>query len=214
MPIVPNSHDHSTNPQCPSYNENHYVLECARSRPFCSFHCPFRNFGSPGRAHVNLSQASHHAQWLVLGKLHNRVCSLRASPPVLSMWLQTVKFIVKNSKCVGLAQEIGYSAPNSCSLPWLVKGATQLCTSKTGCNELDLTATQFFWLVDHTDWSRWFAISSSHEYAVPVRWVAKRKTAKLRHSILLSRVTYWASVEMVLCRCAGYWSATGGRQLL
>jgi len=26
-----------------------------------------------------------------------------ASPPVLSMWLQTVKFIVKKSKCAGLA---------------------------------------------------------------------------------------------------------------
>jgi hypothetical protein len=46
-------------------------------------------------------------------------------PPVLSMWLQTVKFIVKKSKCAGLAQEIGFSAPNSCSLPWLVKGTTQ-----------------------------------------------------------------------------------------
>ncbi len=46
---------------------------------------------------------------------------LRASPPVL---LQTVKFIVKKSKCAGLVQEIGFfSAPNSCRLPWLVKGA-------------------------------------------------------------------------------------------
>jgi hypothetical protein len=25
-------------------------------------------------------------------------------------------------KCAGLAQEIGFSEPNSCSLPWLVKG--------------------------------------------------------------------------------------------
>jgi hypothetical protein len=51
-------------------------------------------------------------------------------PPVLSMWLQTVQFIVKKSKCAGLAREIGVSAPNSWSLPWLVKGATQLSTSK------------------------------------------------------------------------------------
>ncbi len=50
------------------------------------------------------------------------------------------------SKCVGLAQEIGFSAPDSCSLPWLVKGATQLCTSKTECNKLDLTAAQYFLL--------------------------------------------------------------------
>jgi hypothetical protein len=43
---------------------------------------------------------------------------LKASPPVLHMWLQTVKFIVKKSKCAG------FSAPNSCSFPWLVKGAS------------------------------------------------------------------------------------------
>jgi hypothetical protein len=65
------------------------------------------------------------------------------SPPVLSR-LQTVKFIVKKSKCASLAQEIGFSAPNSYSLPWLVKGATQVCTSKKECNKLDLTAAQYF----------------------------------------------------------------------
>ncbi len=44
-----------------------------------------------------------------------------------------------------MCQEIGFSAPNSCSLPWLVKGATQLCTSKKKeCNKLDLTAAQNF----------------------------------------------------------------------
>jgi hypothetical protein len=121
---------------------------------------------------------------------------VRTSQPVLSMWLPTVKFIVKKSKCVGLAQEIGLSAPTSCSLLWLVKGATQLCTSKKECNILDMTLGQYFWLVNHNDWSRWFAISSSHVYAVPgtVLMVSlpKKKTAKLRHLILLSRVTYWA----------------------
>ncbi len=94
--------------------------------------------------------------------------SLRASPPVQSMWLQTVKFIVKKSKCAGLAQEIGFFTPNSSSLPWLVKGVTQLCTSRKEGNKLDLTAAQYFLLVDHNDWSRWFSISSSHVYEVPV----------------------------------------------
>jgi hypothetical protein len=51
---------------------------------------------------------------------------------------------VKKSKCAGLAQEIGFSAPNSCSLLWLVKGATQLCISKKERNKLDLTAGQYF----------------------------------------------------------------------
>jgi hypothetical protein len=51
----------------------------------------------------------------------------------------------KKSKCAGLAQEIGFSAPNSSSLPWLlVKVATQLCASKKECNKLDLTVAQYF----------------------------------------------------------------------
>jgi hypothetical protein len=32
---------------------------------------------------------------------------LRTSPPVLSMWLESVKFIAKKPKCACLAQEIG-----------------------------------------------------------------------------------------------------------
>jgi hypothetical protein len=43
---------------------------------------------------------------------------------VLSMGLHTVKFIAKKSKCAGLAQEIGFPAPNSCSLLQLVKATT------------------------------------------------------------------------------------------
>jgi hypothetical protein len=87
-----------------------------------------------------------------------------------------------------------FFTPNLCSLLGLVKGTTQLCTSTTKLNKLDLTAAQYFLLVDHNDWSRWFAISSP-----PCIWsssfsfiggVAKQKTAKLRHLILLSRVTY------------------------
>jgi hypothetical protein len=50
----------------------------------------------------------------------------------------------KERKCVGLAHEIIFSAPNLCSLPWLLKGATQWCTSEKECNKLDLTALQFF----------------------------------------------------------------------
>ncbi len=84
---------------------------------------------------------------------HLQRCSVCDSP--------TVKFIAKRSKCAGLAQEIGFPAPNSCSLLWLVKGATQLCTSRKTCNKLHLTVAQYFWLVDHNDWSRWLAISSS-----------------------------------------------------
>jgi hypothetical protein len=48
------------------------------------------------------------------------------------------------SKCASVAQEIGFSAPNSCSLAWLVNGTTQLCTSKKDINKLDLSAAQYF----------------------------------------------------------------------
>jgi hypothetical protein len=74
-----------------------------------------------------------------------------------------------------------------------VKGAAQLCTSKKECNKLDLTAAQYFWLLNHNDWSRWFVTSSPHIYAVPVTVLLvglPKKRAKLRHLILLSRVTY------------------------
>jgi len=83
------------------------------------------------------------------------------------MFLKTVKFTAKMSKCASLPEEIGFSAPKSCSFPWLVKGATHLCASTKECNKLDLIAAQYFSLVDHNDWSRWFTISSSHVYAVP-----------------------------------------------
>jgi hypothetical protein len=53
-------------------------------------------------------------------------------------------FIGEKAKCASLAQEIGFSAPNSCSLPWLVKVATQLCTSKKECNKSDNTGAQYF----------------------------------------------------------------------
>jgi hypothetical protein len=124
--------------------------------------------------------------------------TLRASPSVLSMWLQTIKFIPKMSKCDGLAQGIGFSAPNSCSLPCVVKSTTRLCTSKKEYNKLERTASQCFSLVDHNDWSRWFAISSPHVYAVSVTVLLVVLQKKHRHLISLSRVTYRAPVEMLL----------------
>jgi hypothetical protein len=151
----------------------------------------------PVISHVQ-SKKWNEAHWLELSWIYKSKSI--SSPPVLSMWLQTVTFIVKQSKCAGLAYEIGSSAPNSCSLPRLVNGTTQLCTSKKECKKLELTAVRYFWLVDHNDWSRWFAISSSHVYAnlVIILLVGfHKKTAKLRCLILLSRVAYWAPLEML-----------------
>ncbi len=72
---------------------------------------------------------------------------------------------------------------------------------KKECNKLDLTVAQYFWLVLHNALARWFAISNSHIHAVRVTvlsvGLAKKKKAKLRHLILLSRLTYWAPVQML-----------------
>jgi hypothetical protein len=60
------------------------------------------------------------------------------------MSFQTVKYIAEKIKCANLAQEVGFSAPNLCSLAWLVKGATQLCNSQKECTKSNLTAAQYF----------------------------------------------------------------------
>ncbi len=117
------------------------------------------------------------------------------------MWLQTLQFIAKKSKwLVDLAQEIGFSAPHLCSLQWLVNGATELCSSQRECNKLHLTAAEYFWLVDHNDWSTWFCIGSlpricSFSF---IGGIAKKKTATLKHLILLSRIRFWALLDMLL----------------
>ncbi len=75
---------------------------------------------------------------------------IRASPPVLSMWLQTVNFIVETSKCVGLAAQeklVFLHQIRAACLLWLVKGATQLRTSRKECNKLHLTAAQYFFSI-------------------------------------------------------------------
>jgi hypothetical protein len=86
-----------------------------------------------------------------------------------------------------------------CTLPWLLKGATQWCTSKKECNKLDLSAPQFFWLVDHNDWSRWLLVVPIYMqfYFQFYWWGWQIKTVKLRYLFLLSRVTYRALVEML-----------------
>jgi len=83
--------------------------------------------------------------------------SLLASPVVLSMWSSTRKFNMcrfDSGKWFWL-RIIAQVA--------LVKGSAALCTcskKKKTCNKYDLTAAQYFWLVHHNDWSRWFVISN------------------------------------------------------
>jgi len=91
---------------------------------------------------------------------------VRASP-----WVYVTpdsKIYCEKVKMCRVISPISFSAPNWWRLPWLVKGATKVCTSKKECNKLDLTVAQYCWLVDHNDWPKWFAISSPHICAVPV----------------------------------------------
>jgi hypothetical protein len=99
---------------------------------------------------------------------HHSSFAVRASPPVLSMWLQTAKFIVKNPKCAALAQEIDFSAPNSCSLHGCEMAQHIYAPPKKNVINWTWLHLNSFWLVIHNNWSRWFAISSSHVYAIPV----------------------------------------------
>jgi hypothetical protein len=66
-----------------------------------------------------------------------------------------------------------------------VAGDSQLCTSKKECNKLDLAAVQYCSLVDRNDWSRWFAISSSRVYAVPVTVLVGGGIAKKKKQLNL-----------------------------
>jgi hypothetical protein len=50
----------------------------------------------------------------------------------------------KNSKHAGLAQENGFGSVQFHSLPWLVKCAATLCTSRKECNKYDMTTAQYF----------------------------------------------------------------------
>jgi hypothetical protein len=106
--------------------------------------------------HVALGQTS------ILGLYLDYILGLTASPTRISMWFQIVKFIIKKSKCASLPHEIGFFAPKPCRFPLLVKGATHCAPPK-------MSVINWTWLwISIYDWSRWFAISSCHIYAVPI----------------------------------------------
>jgi hypothetical protein len=62
---------------------------------------------------------------------------------------------------------------------WCWWKAQQSCAhAREECNKYDLTRDPCFLLAHHNDSSRWFAISSSHIFAVPVSvlWVGLQKS--------------------------------------
>jgi hypothetical protein len=81
--------------------------------------------------------------------------------------------------------------PNLCSLPWLVKGATQLWTSKKEWNKLDLNCSSVFLIGSIIRIGPGGLLLVVFTYMQFYWWgCQKKKAAQLRRLILLSRVTY------------------------
>ncbi len=141
--------------------------------------------------------------WLICFMWLEEGSVLRASPQVLSMWLETIKFIAKKWKCAGLAQEINLSAPNSCSL-LAVAGKR-----RNSCAPPKKSVINWTWLrLSISDWliimigrdGLLSAVPTYMQLQLQFYWwgCPKKNQPKLRHLILLSRVTDWAPVEMLL----------------
>jgi hypothetical protein len=56
---------------------------------------------------------------------------------------------------------------------WAVKGVESCAPARKECNKCDLTAAPCFWLANHNDWSRWFAVGNlPHLFAASqLSWV-------------------------------------------
>jgi hypothetical protein len=110
------------------------------------------------------------------------------------------KIYCKNVKMCRFSSGNWFFCTKIVQLPMAGNGRNTFVRLKKRVYKLDLIVAQYFWLVDHNDWSRWFAISSCHIYVVPITVLLmglRKIKAKLRHLILLSRVTYWEPVEML-----------------
>ncbi len=71
------------------------------------------------------------------------------------------------------------------------------------CNKYDLTAAQYFWLANHNDWSRWFAISTPQPICCPsFSFTIKKVITKLgceKH--FCSVIYYLEMLPSILCQC-------------
>jgi hypothetical protein len=96
--------------------ENHYALEQALGEPVIVQWNGSSPYGASSVTPTWNGSITLKLQCTLRSEgtysVYSQICTYlrqaRASPPVLSMVLQTVKFIVKKSKCVSLSQEIGF----------------------------------------------------------------------------------------------------------
>jgi hypothetical protein len=118
------------------------------------------------------------SDWRCLSATSSSLVGSRASPAVLSMWSWRVKLDEEKSKYATVWLKKMVLCQDNCGvLQWLVKATATLCTCRKECNKYDLTAAQRFWLVQHTDRSRWFATVVPHLFHVPVSvlWVGLKE---------------------------------------
>jgi hypothetical protein len=93
-----------------------------------------------------------------------------------------------------------------CSVCWGWWKAQQICAhAREECNKCDVTPDPSFGLANHNDWSRWFAISSSHLFCSPQSpfqfdWRSCKKVLNYTWmwEIFLQGHTYWAPMGMLL----------------
>jgi hypothetical protein len=119
------------------------------------------------------------------------------------MWLQTVKFIVKKVKMCWFRSRIWFFCTKFVQLArgWYKAQHSRASPKKSVIN--------WTWLqLSISDWSivmirpggLQLVVLTYMQFQSQFYWwgCSKKKKAKLRHLILLSRVTYWALVEMLL----------------
>jgi len=84
---------------------------------------------------------------------------LRASPPVLSMWPRTLKLAEDESTYLWLRKMVFLL--RICSVCWGWWKPQQSCAPvREECNKYNWLLIPGFWLANHNEWSRWFAVST------------------------------------------------------
>ncbi len=105
-------------------------------------------------------------------------------------------------KHISLAHQNGFGTTFLHNLLRLVKGTTKPNTCQKKCNKYDLTIALYLWLVDHNDWSMWFAISNFPPICSPsfdfMGRVEKIQIIKLGWEKHFCKVTNWTLFGMFL----------------
>jgi hypothetical protein len=141
-----------------------------------------------------------YRQFFCTRTITNLYTRVTASPPVHSMWLQTVKFIAKKSNVPVKLRKLVF-------LHQILAASNGLWKAQHSCAPSKKSVINWTWLrLSISDWSIIigpgclpFVVPTEMQFQLQFYWWGcPKKGLNLRHLILLSRVTYWAPVEMLL----------------